>query len=347
MKGNEEMRKYLDDIIHLKNPVENWYVPELFEKFTMSGLPPELTLVTLPPHEEENYNYYIYALGLNNDPRFIGNANWDFMRSLHTDFDAMIEKGILKQIKKPEKGCLVIWRIEENAITHVGLMEDGDVVISKWSWGPLFRHHIYDVPASYGDNAEFYVGLPKAREYIIVQRDKEHFVLRDGDISPNLKISTEVKYDDRLAVKVILFDKDGMLALVGTKHRLLPGGGVNPHEGDDDAAKREIREEVGCEIKIICEVSKTEEWRAKIGRHQITRFLIAHVVGEKGAPETSQDDEQGIVVEWHTLPDAVALLEKQKNEIPFDDYNACFNVRTHLAALNDLFNSGLVASYTD
>lgn len=336
MKGNEQMRKYLDDIIHEQSPVENWYVPELFEKFTKGRLPPELTLITPPPREEENYNCYIYALGLNCDPRFLGNVNWDFMRSLHTDFDAMIESGILRKIEKPEKDCLVMWRTDENAISHVGLMEDEDAAVSKWSWGPVFRHHLYDVPASYGDNAEFYTGIPEAREYIKKQRDREHHVLKDSDIFPEAVSSTIIKYEDRLAVKVILFDKEGKLALVGTKHRLLPGGGVDPREGDDDAAKREMREEAGCEIKIIREVAKTEEFRDKIGRHQFTRFLLAEVVGKKGVPETTQKDEQGIVVEWHTLEGAIALLEKQKAEIPPEEYNACFNVRTHLEVLKEL-----------
>lgn len=164
------MRKYLDDIIHEKSSEENWCVPELFEKFTKGRLPPELELISPPTPEEQNFNCYIYALGFSHDPRFLGNENWDFMRSLHTDFDAMINTEILRKITKPEKGCLVLWRTDEGAISHVGLMEDEHTTISKWSWGPLFRHNIYDVPASYGDNLEFYLGLPEARAYINNQR---------------------------------------------------------------------------------------------------------------------------------------------------------------------------------
>ncbi len=162
--------------------------------------------------------------------------------------------------------------------------------------------------------------------------------MRDADIFPDAEVSAGAKYEDRLAVKVILFDKDQNLALVGTKHRFLPGGGVNPHEGDEDAARREMREEVGCEIKIIREIAKTEEFREKISRHQYTRFLLAEVAGEKGVPQITQCDEQGIVVDWHTLDEAITILEKQKSEIPSEDYNACFNVRTHLVALKELQN---------
>ncbi len=169
---------------------------------------------------------------------------------------------------------------------------------------------------------------------------KKLLTLSDKDIFPNTKAPVITTCEERLAVKVVLFDKDNKLALVGTKHRLLPGGGVGLDEHISDAAVREVREEVGCAINIIREIATTEEFREKIGRHQITHFLLARVVGEKGIPETTQKDEQGIVVEWHTLDEAIALLEKQKNEIPFADYNACFNVRTHLDALREFQKTG-------
>ena len=165
---------------------------------------------------------------------------------------------------------------------------------------------------------------------------KKLLTLSDKDIFPNTKASVITTYEERLAVKMVLFDEDNKLAMVGTKRRLLPGGGLELDEHIYDAAVREVREEVGCAIDIIREIATTEEFREKIGRHQITHFLLASVEGEKGLPQTTQADEQGIVIEWHTLDDAVKLLEKQKNEIPYEDYNACFNVRTHLHVLREL-----------
>lgn len=160
-------------------------------------------------------------------------------------------------------------------------------------------------------------------------------VLRDTDIFPDTVQQENTSYEFRLAVKVVLFDKNTALALVGTQHYLLPGGGVNTGETLEDAVKREILEEVGCDIIVSNKIAITEEWRAKIKRHQETHFFLATVVGEKGLPQTTQEDEQGVKISWHTLPEAISLLEKQEQEIPFESYNACFNVRTHLAVLKE------------
>ena len=166
-------------------------------------------------------------------------------------------------------------------------------------------------------------------------------VLSDKDIFPDSDVPEDISYEPRLAVKVIIFDEENKLALVGKTHRLLPGGGVEEGEGMEEALHREALEEVGCAIKIEREIAVTEEFRAKNKRHQETHFFVAHSIGEKGSPQTSQEDEQGMQVSWHTLADAIALLEKQVKEIPYDRYHACFNVRTHLAVLKALQNSSI------
>jgi|ETNmetMinimDraft_33_1059910.scaffolds.fasta_scaffold07962_1 hypothetical protein len=56
-------RKKLDDII-LMDGGNNWWKPRLFEERTMSLLPKELEVLSIPPTEAENYNCFIYALGL-------------------------------------------------------------------------------------------------------------------------------------------------------------------------------------------------------------------------------------------------------------------------------------------
>jgi hypothetical protein len=92
---------------------------------------------------------------------------------------------------------------------------------------------------------------------------------------------------------------------------------------------------MGCTIEIERELGFTKDFREKRG-WQDTHFLIAKVIGEKGTPETTQKDEQGIQAFWYTLPEAIAILEKEVIELPYEAYNSCFNVRTHLAALRKL-----------
>ena len=167
---------------------------------------------------------------------------------------------------------------------------------------------------------------------------KPLLILRDEDIFLGSQSLDGAEYVTRVAVKVIVFDAENKIALAGTRYRLFPGGGVEEGESLIEAVLREYREEVGGTIEVEKEIAWTEEYRARIGRRQETHYFIAKIVGDKGSPETTQHDEQGIETEWLSLEGATLLLEKQVNEIPFESYNACFNVRTHLAVLTLLKN---------
>jgi len=62
--------------------------------------------------------------------------------------------GRLKRIETPEAGDYIFYQDLQNypnEITHAGIIQDDGNVISKWAWGPLVRHHILDIPASYGN----------------------------------------------------------------------------------------------------------------------------------------------------------------------------------------------------
>lgn len=67
----------------------------------------------------------------------------------------------------PGKGSVIVYRAKNGSISHVGLLEDTETVISKWSWGPLLRHRIFAVPADYGDVVEFYSLTPDATDYVL------------------------------------------------------------------------------------------------------------------------------------------------------------------------------------
>lgn len=165
MKGDQIIRKKLGELVSDEN-ADNWWRPELFEQHIRSQIPSTLKIVTPPPVEERNYNCFVYVLGLETDQRFLGNAGWEFTKKLDELFDEMIAQSILERIENGNSNNLIVYRADSGKISHVGLMEDESTVISKWSWGPLLRHKIFDVPDHYGDTVEFYKISEKARGFV-------------------------------------------------------------------------------------------------------------------------------------------------------------------------------------
>jgi hypothetical protein len=166
MNGNDAVRKKLGELVSSENE-KNWWRQELFEKHTKHQIPNELQIINPPPAEEENYNCFVYALGLQNDRRFLGNGGWELDRKLEILFDEMIKSNVLQSLPKAKPGSLVVYRSKDGRISHAGLMENADTVISKWSWGPLLRHKVFDVPNHYGDEVTFYNVTETAKQKIL------------------------------------------------------------------------------------------------------------------------------------------------------------------------------------
>ncbi|MEY4440691.1 MAG: hypothetical protein RLY49_317 [Candidatus Parcubacteria bacterium] len=151
-------RKELDNIIE-SNKKENWWKPELFKDEVLELLPRELEIVSLPPEENENYNCFIYTLGLKNNFEIISQTGGFIYSNF---FRKLIEDNVFKKVTKPEAGDFILYRNEiayPGEITHSGIVGENDKIISKWAWGPIIRHNIFDVPESYGDNVEYFKGI--------------------------------------------------------------------------------------------------------------------------------------------------------------------------------------------
>lgn len=93
------------------------------------------------------YLYLRYALGLENDSEFLGGQNpiqKEFIRHL-------LSQGVLKRVESSSPGDLVFYEDDETAIAHAGIVQPDGSILSKWMWGALFSHALWDVPSSFGD----------------------------------------------------------------------------------------------------------------------------------------------------------------------------------------------------
>jgi hypothetical protein len=147
---NKKDRENLAKIIEADGGT-NWWQPVEFEAKIRSQLPTELKIVSVPPNPSSNFNCFVYALNLENDSEFLGGQNpiqKEFIRHL-------LNNGLLKIAEHPEKGTLVFYEDDSDIITHAGIMQSKADVLSKWMWGALFAHKLWDVPSSFG-NKVFY-----------------------------------------------------------------------------------------------------------------------------------------------------------------------------------------------
>jgi len=147
-------RKQLDEII-MKNDTNDWWQPVLFMQNTKHLLPPELEVLIDPPPENRNYNCFLYVLGLHTNEEVLKETDGfiydSFIKNLLTNGD-------LVMTETPEDGDYIVYQDlvkYPEALTHVGVLQ-GDKVVSKWAWGPLVKHSVWDVPAEYGDSV-FYI----------------------------------------------------------------------------------------------------------------------------------------------------------------------------------------------
>lgn len=147
-------RKQLDEII-MKNDTNDWWQPRLFAQHTKYLLPPELEILADPPTEDYNYNCFLYVLDLYTNEEVLRETKGFLYDSF---VKHLLTTGDLIKTEAPENGDYVVYEDLVNypdTLTHIGVVQDNKVV-SKWAWGPLVKHDVWDVPAEYGDSV-FYI----------------------------------------------------------------------------------------------------------------------------------------------------------------------------------------------
>ena len=121
-----------------------------------------------------------------------------------------------------------------------------------------------------------------------------HLELRDGEWP-----FTYTDHD-RLIVRAIVFDREGSFWFVRAhrddefgKATLIEtsGGGVEPGEPLEEAIKRELREELGAEVTVLCRLGLVSDYYNLIHRHNLNHYFLCRLesVGEK---HLTQDEEE-------------------------------------------------------
>lgn len=156
-------RNKLDELIRTDGGV-NWWNPDLFVERILPLLPPEIEVIKNPPQESSNYNCFIYALGLSDDLDLIKDCDGFIYESLIRKF---IEERVLSYTETPSEGDYVLYLDDDKEMHHLGIVNSDNTITSKWSWGPLIKHEIWDVPACYGNKIKYlkYIEPDQVKKY--------------------------------------------------------------------------------------------------------------------------------------------------------------------------------------
>ena len=106
---------------------------------------------------------------------------------------------------------------------------------------------------------------------------------------------------DRTVVRAIVFDEEdkfyfvravrdddfGKVTLIETS-----GGGVEENEELLDAIKRELKEELGVEVDVVCKIGVVSDYYNLIHRHNINNYFLCKVksFGDKNLTKEEMDD---------------------------------------------------------
>lgn len=143
--------------------------------------------------------------------------------------------------------------------------------------------------------------------------------IHHSQIAPNAKDKDPSGFRERHAVRAIVSDNDGRIALLHVgkyNYHKLPGGGVEEDENINQALRRELLEETGCQAEVADKLGKIVEYRDEWDMKQISYCYLAKRVGEAGQPDfTEKELSEGFAVVWaKDIAEAIALLEHDSPE---------------------------------
>lgn len=152
-------------------------------------------------------------------------------------------------------------------------------------------------------------------------------------IGPGEKLGTE--YTVRKSARAILINSVGLIAIQDVTKEFfhkLPGGGVEVGETPTEAVLREIKEEVGCDARIVQPLGYVIEYRDQYKLLHLSYGFVCEVTSE--ITETAFDKDElaaGQVNIWITPEEALHFFQ---TDTP-TKYQGAFILKRELAYLEE------------
>jgi len=126
-------------------------------------------------------------------------------------------------------------------------------------------------------------------------------------------------YSTRRSIYCLVFNTDGEVACVQFRKEIgtmypFPGGGVNENESWEEGLIRELKEEVGCNVKDIQPLGSFDSYGNITGRWAQNIVCSARLDGTPGKNSPAEDYEQGSRLIWLSMDKALNIMRKMTDE---------------------------------
>ena len=143
-----------------------------------------------------------------------------------------------------------------------------------------------------------------------------------------------INYDKpliRIASRGIVLNDNGEIAILYKRNKnefKLPGGGIEQNENKENAFKREILEETGCNVKILNYMGYTEEIKSKMNFIQTSYVFISKVINDtKKLNLTQKEIDEGGELLWLTPKIALHKISNCFNNLKGSKYDNIYSTK--------------------
>ena len=135
----------------------------------------------------------------------------------------------------------------------------------------------------------------------------------------------------RLGARGIVIREDGKIAIFNKSNKneyKLPGGGLEGEEKPEEAFKREVLEETGCEVKIIENLGTTEEYKSLNNFKQISYVFVGKVLKDtKQLHVTEKEKDEGAKLLWEAPEKALELITECFDNLVASKYESVYSTK--------------------
>ena len=155
------------------------------------------------------------------------------------------------------------------------------------------------------------------------------YKVTDKDIGETAKEMEEPRI--RYGARGIVVKEDGKIAVFNKANKneyKLPGGGIENNETPEEAFKREIMEETGCEVEIIKALGTIEEHKTLDNFKQISYVFVARVLKDtEELHVTEKEKDEGARLLWESPENALQLITECFNNLVASKYESVYHTK--------------------